>query len=262
MRCPKCGFISFDHLTTCLKCNKNIESVAKDLNGSAYNVVPPSFLQFNTEPEVEEGEVDEVFSADDEPLADDELQDPDLEVLVTAETDEDDEDTDEDDADFVLEAPGEDDDSAVTEEEEQEIEFHFEDLSEDATSSQDDEEMVEDRETKPAERQANGLSVPDELNDMSDLTSPERLAGGEDDDSIAMDELKFDFDFDSDEEETVATVGADTGEEVGLADLELQGLDFNFDDLMAASSPVEKKTDVDDDMDFELDLGDLKLEDN
>jgi len=44
MRCPKCGFISFDHLTSCAKCGKDIADVASELQGTSINVEPPMFL--------------------------------------------------------------------------------------------------------------------------------------------------------------------------------------------------------------------------
>lgn len=45
MRCPKCGYFSFDHLESCRKCKKNIMDTAMELNGTMYNVIPPSFLK-------------------------------------------------------------------------------------------------------------------------------------------------------------------------------------------------------------------------
>ncbi|KPK26451.1 MAG: hypothetical protein AMJ61_08935 [Desulfobacterales bacterium SG8_35_2] len=44
MRCPKCGFISFDHLTSCAKCGKDIAEVASELQGTSINVETPMFL--------------------------------------------------------------------------------------------------------------------------------------------------------------------------------------------------------------------------
>jgi len=44
MRCPKCGFISFDHLTSCVKCGKDIAEVASELQGTSINVETPMFL--------------------------------------------------------------------------------------------------------------------------------------------------------------------------------------------------------------------------
>lgn len=44
MRCPKCGFISFDHFTSCVKCGKDISDVASELQGTSINVETPMFL--------------------------------------------------------------------------------------------------------------------------------------------------------------------------------------------------------------------------
>lgn len=45
MRCPKCGYISFDHLETCNKCGKSIGEIVTELNGTVYDALAPSFLQ-------------------------------------------------------------------------------------------------------------------------------------------------------------------------------------------------------------------------
>ena len=45
MRCPKCGFISFDHLDSCRKCGKNIAQAAAALNGTVYAALAPNFLE-------------------------------------------------------------------------------------------------------------------------------------------------------------------------------------------------------------------------
>ncbi len=44
MRCPKCGFISFDHLTSCAKCGKDIAEVASEVQGTSIKVETPMFL--------------------------------------------------------------------------------------------------------------------------------------------------------------------------------------------------------------------------
>jgi len=44
MRCPKCGFTSFDHLETCKKCRKYIGNTVAELNGTAHDAFPPMFL--------------------------------------------------------------------------------------------------------------------------------------------------------------------------------------------------------------------------
>lgn len=45
MRCPKCGYISFDDLELCKKCKKNITETVRELNGTAFHAEVPLFLQ-------------------------------------------------------------------------------------------------------------------------------------------------------------------------------------------------------------------------
>lgn len=49
MRCPKCGFTSFDHLETCKKCHKSLADVAAMVNGTTYEAVAPLFLKITRE---------------------------------------------------------------------------------------------------------------------------------------------------------------------------------------------------------------------
>ncbi len=49
MRCPKCGYISFDHMDSCLKCTKQIIETTSDLRGTTFNAAPPSFLSVFSE---------------------------------------------------------------------------------------------------------------------------------------------------------------------------------------------------------------------
>ncbi len=44
MRCPKCGYTSFDNLERCKKCKKNIAAAATALMGTVASAVAPSFL--------------------------------------------------------------------------------------------------------------------------------------------------------------------------------------------------------------------------
>ncbi len=66
MRCPKCGYITFDHLETCTKCKKNIAAFAEQLSGTTFQAEPPSFLQLEVHAAAvgDNGSVD-VFSDDD-----------------------------------------------------------------------------------------------------------------------------------------------------------------------------------------------------
>lgn len=49
MRCPKCGYISYDHLDFCTQCNKEIGSLVSDINGTIYKAVAPSFLKLHAD---------------------------------------------------------------------------------------------------------------------------------------------------------------------------------------------------------------------
>lgn len=47
MRCPKCGFVSFDFIEKCVKCGKNISEAATDLKGTVCSAPPPRFLNLD-----------------------------------------------------------------------------------------------------------------------------------------------------------------------------------------------------------------------
>ncbi len=80
MRCPKCGFISFDHLISCAKCGRDIAEVASELQGTSIKVETPMFLsgalaayadrEESFEDHAMESEVDEGidFSMDEAPM--------------------------------------------------------------------------------------------------------------------------------------------------------------------------------------------------
>ena len=44
MRCPKCGYISFDHNTVCPKCNKDIAGEQGKMNLPLFKSKPPFLL--------------------------------------------------------------------------------------------------------------------------------------------------------------------------------------------------------------------------
>ena len=45
MRCPKCGYTSFDHLESCKKCHKSFGPADEEFNGTTYEAVAPLFLK-------------------------------------------------------------------------------------------------------------------------------------------------------------------------------------------------------------------------
>jgi hypothetical protein len=44
MRCPKCGYVSFDYNQTCPKCNKDISSEKAKIGLTSFKPIPPSLL--------------------------------------------------------------------------------------------------------------------------------------------------------------------------------------------------------------------------
>lgn len=56
MRCPKCGFISFDHLESCKKCKKNISEASAELDGTVFAVPAPVFLDLDYKEDKDQSE--------------------------------------------------------------------------------------------------------------------------------------------------------------------------------------------------------------
>ncbi len=122
MRCPKCGYITFDKLEKCTKCKKNISKFSEKLSGTVSLSESPAFLQFEIEepePEVMEEQFAEEQDEDIEmDLATDE-EDREIEFELSPSDDDEvkfdlDEDTsldlnDDDDDDFSLDLDGDDD---------------------------------------------------------------------------------------------------------------------------------------------------------
>lgn len=48
MRCPKCGYISFDTFGTCKKCNREIGELLEELEGTVFEAAAPSFLHIRS----------------------------------------------------------------------------------------------------------------------------------------------------------------------------------------------------------------------
>ena len=82
MRCPKCGYISFDHLATCLNCSKDFSDLTSATRGTTYSSASPLFLKFsrNTDPVEDDSGLEPI---QDEGTLD--LVDPDLEILIEEE---------------------------------------------------------------------------------------------------------------------------------------------------------------------------------
>ena len=268
MRCPKCGFISFDHLEVCLKCKKDIKAASEALNGGVLRVVPPVFL--NLQPEPEENQPDEGDYITDSEDVVDEFVDSDLDILLEEEPEE--------MADAVVFEEEEDDvpvdlDISMDDEDDGEIDI---DLGRDGEADiqldefADDEEdagevLAGQSESDTTEGDA-GLEIemPEELIDMSDLAPPASAnddgAGAE---SLDLDINLDDFDFELNSSTPgggTSAGAADSGETV----LALDDIDFS-DTLGNPEKEGRKKAggpDMDEDLNFDLDLGGLSIHDD
>jgi len=271
MRCPKCGYISFDHLATCLNCSKDFSELSSAALGTTYSATAPSFLKFSqsSAPTGDDIDLEPVHEDLEDEL---DIVDPDLNILIKEE--------DEgiafhpDDTSVKSEFGDSDDDFTVSLDEEHdtgspdgEIEVdlsQFEDTTPKSGGSLVGEEKIT-------------IEMPDELADISDLAPPalsqNTIPAAPERKSIE-DEMNFDM--------------------VDL-DLKLDGLDMDFslmpptkggnedaidrlslDDIDASGSRESKKPspsptpksapaakpaemDMDADLDFELDLGGLTI---
>jgi hypothetical protein len=258
MRCPKCGFISFDHLDECLKCKKNIKASTGALGGFVLNVKPPVFLDLQPPPGDEGSEGGAL---------DDDFVDDDLDILI-------DEDEPEELAEISLDDASEielsESISMADEEEDREIEIdlsQFEDAyrpkvsPSEVSAPGDDHEEVSIHLDLPGEEVK--IELPDELSDMSDLAPPKKVeetatmaleeSGDADFPDFELDDLNFDLGLDDlDDERPTASKG---GEETVLS---LDDIEFP-DTLAPGGDKKERAKDMDDDLDFELDLGGLSI---
>lgn len=220
MRCPKCGYISFDHMESCLKCKKAY-SGGRMVKGTTYHAIAPSFLRVPEPDDPVEEELASFENNGDFAEDDYDFVDSDLDVFVGTDEDitfeEADDDVegiafaDPDSADFQLEPDGED----------EEISFDL-DMDSDADVS-----VLEDEESLAPQ-----IKIPDELANISDLSPA------------------------SQENTSVSPPGADSmnmslDNEMSLdGDVDLDGLDL---DLGLGSADDTK------DADLSLSLDDIKL---
>jgi hypothetical protein len=267
MRCPKCGYISFDHIDTCLRCNKDI-SKATAVEGTTYNVAPPAFLKF-TKRDHEAEEKNEIsFDADDDDFG---VVDPDLDVLVDN-NDEDDEDGGiafGDDLDG-FDAFGEEDSfetpADLDDDEDSGLDLgQFEDAFEDEEEGRDDDFNID---------------IPDELSDISDLSAPaeeetkaaiasaveeEQDEFGDFNLDLDMDDLNDDFSLGADVDEDTEVLEEDALADLSLDDLGLTETEAEIKDepeIVKSSQKTKKdETNMDGDLDFDLDLGGISLDD-
>ena len=257
MRCPKCGYISFDHLEQCLKCKKDISAVSDTMHGTVFNVAAPSFLRLSTRRE-EDAKINDAFADDLE--TDDEFIDEDLDVLV--------EDEPSPAVEAGVDAVSRRDGKAradAAEEEDREIEIdlsQFEDAEEPKGAPAEAKNFQKEQNTHPL-----SLDLPTELDDLSDLAPPNRGMQAEKSEPRAtakldaaasgMDDLDFDLGL-GDLGADLAGGGSDPTKETMLA---LDDIDFSETLTKSRAKPSGRPSgaDMDEDLNFDLDLGGLSI---
>jgi len=258
MRCPKCGYISFDHLDKCRNCNKNIETISAGLFGSTYNIEAPTFLKFNREQREEPSA--EMGLSDERPfIADDEYVDDELAILV-----EEGDAEEEGEINFTGDKPAGVAFSDVKEQDDGEIEIdfsQFEDTDEQANIFGEAES-----EQEQAKRDSLKIDIPPALSDISDLAPPAKsiekdaeFSGAPADPDFSdldLDDLSFDLGLDGLDDTEKKTPAVPEGNALSLDELD-------FANTLAGSDldTREKKEDLDLDLDldFDLDLGGLSI---
>ncbi len=267
MRCPKCGYISFDHLEVCLKCKKNISAASDALQGGVLQVAAPVFLNLQSP----EDHLDEDLVAESEG-PEDEVMDGDLDILLG------DESAEESEEDMILEVEqdeGEEDgfidfDISLDEESEQEIAVDP-NLFDDGVGTED--QVLDNQLDNITEKGGDDFEIemPEELVDMSDLTAPDpsedskpaALDSSDEPGSpdIELDGLDLALDLDSDIPASDKSIESLDGEEDVLS---LGDIDFS-DTISGPEDEGRKKTktmDMDEDLNFDLDLGGLSIHDD
>lgn len=269
MRCPKCGYISFDFVDECSKCKKNIKSASEVLLGAVPKVPAPNFLKFRAEPE--ETNTAQADYLDEISPVDADYTDGESDFL-THDADFPDEENGgiELMADSFEDADGEEEMSvsSFVDDDIQEGEIEV-DLSQFEEVSDPEAAFLSDPEDSPAEAGEDmfEISVPEELSDMSDLDPPALKAKTDDLDELDLnldagsldldlDDLNFDLsldDIDTDEKPAVEPV-----EETVLS---LEDIDFSeaLSGVGDAKDDEPASMDMDGDLNFDLDLGGLSI---
>lgn len=267
MRCSKCGYISFDHLESCRKCHKPMADAG--FKGTTCTVAVPSFLQLSEEKNID---------ALEENMVD--ILDPDLELLAEG----DNEEIDFGAGMFETQDPAS---RGAAQSTGGEISFGDEfDIAFDAESKESDLSLGEEDlfldtsrfESVPVSLQAMQaarpvqLEIPADLADISDLARPDRASGLRPDSKEEMTaDLDADLDVDLDfadldladldlpvAHQKKAAVPASLAEEDDFADLFLDDIELSGD--LEVEAPQSSSPPVEDDLDFDLDLGALGSE--
>lgn len=232
MRCPKCGFISFDQLGTCKKCNKNISEITAEIEGTVFEAPAPLFLHFDPGKvgvEIQENE-DEITLSES------------LETIEVA-----------DELSFTTE----EEDSIGSEDDEMEE-------GEATIDFKDFEEVENSNEIILDDDKAGDVGTDDDLQldfgdiDISDLVPPDEDVDMSATESLTLDEEPLVADMPGDPSPAPASVAPGSG----LADLQVEDLNLEAPAPLVAGSKVGDKlmpsvktgTALDD---FDIDLGEL-----
>lgn len=291
MRCPKCGYISFDYLEVCQKCKKNIKEVAEQLPGGVLAVDPPSFLNLDLDSDKEsaDGSIDEYGDVGEELTEQDDFLDADLEVLFEEDSDQEEElepveiemgeDQDDGEDGFEISLDTDEDGLSIDLDEDEDFSLDFSTDEEEVVAELSEiEENEAGREDSPdlqfvdgedeleldfGEDDGPAIELPDELADLSDLAPP--VSAEEMDPVTDIDSLEISLDgleLDLEGEKPAAKDGLSTDEEEIV--LSLDEIDFSdaLDDVEKKKDPKAKMMDMDGDLDFDLDLGGLSIHDD
>lgn len=261
MRCPKCGFISFDHVEACLKCSKDISKTSSGLEGTTYNVAPPSFLKIQKSADRSQGFSEEIQF--DHLQEEQQAVDPDLDVLVDEQ-----EDGDDNDADIAF---GDEFEGFGSLAEEEEIEITEEDDGEELGLDLGQFEDAFEEEEPESNEESLAMDMPDELADISDLSPPAGEIGEDAPASPAeegddLDEFNLDLDLDDlDNDDFSLTTSDDKeqGADENMDDLSLDDLGLSDSEEEPPAKPKKKERDamdMDGDLNFDLDLGGITLD--
>jgi len=246
MRCPKCGYISFDHLTSCKKCKKDISGAVEELEGVVFEAAPPVFLAFEYEETGAEPQGYDDHVGDENVEGDEEA----VELSLG------DEDT-ESDGEIVMDLgdDGGGEELILADEEDEGLSTDFEDATPDSELTLD----FDDDEKEVAESQDEGLPLDFGEIDISDLAPPEEDTKEPVTESLSLGEEAGPGGA-LDDGVPAAPVSATPG--FGLEDLQVEGLDLDVAAPLVAGSKaggklmpsVKTGTALDD---FEIDLGEL-----
>ena len=257
MRCPKCGYISFDNVSECLKCKKDIKTVSSQLRGASFNVAAPAFLHFaENSPEAKGAPVD-LFANDDDarPIN---IVDDDLNVLLENEP--------EVKIDDGRATVAEDRAVQAEESEDREIEIDLNQFESFAKKEESSAKVADDVEEREIEASGLSIELPEELADITDLAPPSiaqksggaSMAARKDASTADLDFDNLDFDLGLVDESPVNAPAEQEPPTVLALD------DIDFSDALGElpgrkDSNKSKGMDMDEDLDFDLDLGGLSI---